>query len=239
MKIIRALLLLIGCPFTLLGQENTPAGNRIVSDVAVLEKEIRLDPFKQLLEPTSLIPSLQYDLKYASKRNFSGVRVYPRSTRHTYLRQQPAQALADVAAELDSLGIHLKIWDAYRPYSVTQRFWELIGDERYVANPAKGSGHNRGVAVDLTLVDAKTGKELKMPTEFDDFSAAAHHGNKELDPNRVANRELLCSTMVRHGFIPLDTEWWHYYWPGAERYDILNIPFKKLRALQRRQRRTN
>lgn len=235
----RVLFLLFCCPINLLGQGKTPAGNRIVSDHVVLEKEIRLDPFKALLDPKSLIPSMQYDLKYASKLNFSGIRVYPRSTRHTYLRQQPAQALAAVATELDSLGIHIKIWDAYRPYAVTQRFWELIRDERYVANPATGSGHNRGIAVDLTLVDAKTGKELDMPTGFDDFSVAAHHGNKELEPKRVANRELLCSTMVRHGFIPLDTEWWHYYWPGAERYDVLNIRFKKLRALQRRLQRTN
>lgn len=239
MKKYRVLLLLACCPFTLLGQEKTSAGNRIISDAAVLEKEIRLDPFKQLLEPKSLIPTLQYDLKYATKLNFSGVRVYPKSTRHTYLRHQPARALTAVAAELDSLGIHLKIWDAYRPYAVTQRFWELIGDERYVANPAKGSGHNRGIAIDLTLVDAKTGKELDMPTGFDDFSVAAHHGNKELEAKRVANRELLCSTMVRHGFIPLETEWWHYYWPGAEQYDVLNIPFKKLRVLQRRLRRSN
>lgn len=239
MKIFWLLFLLFCCPFCTLSQEKTPSGIRIVSDASVLEKEIRLDSSKQLLEPTSLIPSLQYELKYASKRNFSGVRVYPRSTRYTFLRQQPALALAAVAADLERIGIRLKMWDAYRPYAVTQRFWELIGDERYVANPAKGSGHNRGIAVDLTLVDAKTGKELEMPTEFDDFSLAAHHGNNQLDSIRIANRALLCSTMVRHGFIPLDTEWWHYYWPGGERYDVLNIPFKKLRALQRRRQQTN
>ena len=91
--------------------------------------------------------------------------------------------------------------NTYRPYQVTVRFWKLIHDERYVANPQKGSGHNRGIAIDLTLYRLSDGIELEMPTGFDDFSVRAHHGYLQLEEKQIKNRELLRSVMEKHGFV--------------------------------------
>lgn len=185
----------------------------------------------EMTELRSLIPSIRYELKYATRDNFTKVRLYPKNTNRTYLRKEPALALAEVANEFSAMGLGLKVWDAYRPFSVTVRFWELIRDERYVANPAKGgSGHNKGTAIDLTLVDLDTGEELKMPTGFDDFSEAAHHGYLHPDQDRVKNRELLRSIMEKHGFRKLETEWWHYSWPNSEQAEVLDLPIKKIRS---------
>ena len=111
-------------------------------------------------------------------------------------------------------GLGLKIWDAYRPYAATQLMWNLVKDERYVANPAKGSGHNRGLAVDVTLINLQTGKELDMGTPYDHFSDTAHQSFVRLATEDILqNRKLLQATMEAAGFTALETEWWHYYWP--------------------------
>ena len=189
---------------------------------------VERDTLQTMVELKTLIDNLQYELRYASKHNFTGKRMYPRNTQTTYLRLKPAIALAKVAEDLKEKGLGIKIWDAYRPYGTTVRFWKLIHDERFVANPSKGSGHNRGTAVDLTLVDLKTGKELDMPTPFDDFSTAAFHGATNIDTMKIRNRILLKNTMEKFGFLPLETEWWHYSWPGASAYDVLDLSFKAL-----------
>ena len=189
---------------------------------------VERDTLQTMVELKTLIHNLQYELRYASKHNFTGKRMYPRNTHTTFLRLKPAIALAKVAEDLKEKGLGIKIWDAYRPYGTTVRFWKLIHDERFVANPSKGSGHNRGTAVDLTLVDLKTGKELDMPTPFDDFSTAAFHGAINIDTMKIRNRVLLKNTMEKFGFLPLETEWWHYSWPGASAYDVLDLSFKAL-----------
>lgn len=191
---------------------------------------VERDTLQTMVELKSLIPNLQYELRYASTDNFTGKRMYPRNTHTTYLRLKPAIALAKVAEDLKEKGLGIKIWDAYRPYRTTVRFWKLIHDERFVANPSKGSGHNRGTAVDLTLVDLKTGKELDMPTPFDDFSSTAYHGATNIDDVRIKNRILLKTTMEKFGFVPLETEWWHYSWPGASTYVVLDLSFKALES---------
>lgn len=199
-----------------------------INDKVSFRRMVELDTLLAMIELKSLIPDLQYELRYASKNNFTGKRLYPNNTRTTYLRSKPAIALAKVAEDLRKKGLGIKIWDAYRPYRTTVRFWELIHDERFVANPSKGSGHNRGTAVDLTLVDLKTGYELDMPTPFDDFSPAAFHGAANVAEERIRNRSLLRATMEKFGFVPLETEWWHYSWPGASAYDVLDLSFKAL-----------
>lgn len=210
-------------------------GKKIVKLHPIKEKDkfftlVERDPQLEMVELKSLIPTLQYDLRYATNNNFTGRRMYPKNTQTTYLRRSPALALAKVAEELKRKGLGIKIWDAYRPYRTTVQFWDLIHDERFVANPSKGSGHNRGTAVDLTIVDLKNGKELEMPTDFDDFSPAAFHGAKNLDEVRIKNRELLKSTMEKFGFVPLETEWWHYSWIGATAYDVLDLSFNALES---------
>jgi D-alanyl-D-alanine dipeptidase len=209
-------------------QDKQVLGVKPVNGKASFYSMVDRDSLLAMIELKSLIPALQYELRYASSNNFTGQRLYPKNTHTTYLRRKPALALAKVAEDLKEKGLGIKIWDAYRPYRTTVRFWKLIHDERFVANPSKGSGHNRGTAVDLTLVDLRTGKELEMPTPFDDFSAAAFHGAKNIDEKRIMNRLLLRTTMEKYGFLPLETEWWHYSWPGSSAYDVLDLSFKAL-----------
>ncbi len=210
------------------GQANKIVKLQPINDKLAFRSMVERDALLAMIELKSLIPDLQYDLKYANKNNFTGKRLYPKNTRTTYLRRNPALALVKVAEELRRKGLGIKIWDAYRPYRTTVRFWELIQDERFVANPSKGSGHNRGTAVDLTLIDLRTGLELEMPTPFDDFSPAAFHGAANVAEVRIRNRSLLRAAMEKFGFVPLETEWWHYSWPGASSYDVLDLSFKAL-----------
>src|SRR4030095_17233680 len=104
---------------------------------------------------------------------------------------QPAEALKKVQDDLAEKGYSLKIFDAYRPYRALKKMWDLVHDERYVANPSKGSGHNRGLSVDLTIVELKTGKELEMGTGFDNFTDSANHTFSNLPPEILQNRRLL------------------------------------------------
>lgn len=203
-------------------------GLTVLLDKDEFAQTVRADSSKQMVELKRFIPGLQYDLRYASTNNFMKRRMYPRNTHNTFLRLPAARALKQVEDELNMKGLGLKIWDAYRPYSVTESFWELVGDERYVADPRKGSGHNRGIAVDLTLIDLSSGNELNMGTGFDNFTDSAHHDFTSLPPPVSANRLLLKSLMEKYGFLPLATEWWHYSWPNPTSFEVLDLPFKSL-----------
>ena len=217
-------------PATVSAQDtaNKRYGVAVIDKVMTYQQLAQADSAKRMLELRSLIPGLRYDLRYASTHNFMQRRMYPANTRHTFLRSPAAYALAAVQQELNRQGYGLKIFDAYRPYSVTVAFWELVKDERYVANPAKGSGHNRGLAVDLTIVDQKTGAALDMGTGFDNFTDTAHHNFTQLPQAVLQNRQLLKTTMEKHGFTLFETEWWHYFWPNNRNYEVLDIPFRLL-----------
>jgi len=210
------------------GQRKSAWGLAPVSNKASFLKMVANDSTLEMVELKTLIPDLVYDLRYASKNNFTGIRLYPKNTYKSYMRIMPSKALAKVADELRGKGLAIKVWDAYRPYSVTIRFWNLIHDERYVANPSKGSGHNRGIAIDLSLVDLLTGKEIDMPTGFDNFSDTAYHGSINCSVTNIKNREMLRATMEKFGFTSLQTEWWHYSWPNPGKYDVLDLSFKQL-----------
>ena len=214
---------------------NSSAQNtlKVISQLDELRSSIQEDPKLAMIELKSIVPNIQYELKYASSDNFTKVRLYPAQTKQTFLRKEPADALAKVATELAQKGIGIWVWDAYRPYHITQKFWELIQDERYVAHPAKGSGHNRGIAIDMTLYHLKTGQLLDMPTGFDDFSEKAHHGYQNLSTIQLENRELLRGIMEKYGFIKFQTEWWHYYWPNGDQYDVLDFNFKQINTINR------
>lgn len=201
----------------------------VIEKKRAYETLVRRDPEQALVELRTVIEKPVYDLRYASAYNFTGQALYPVGTRVCYLRKPAAEALVRVAVSLRQKGWGLKIFDAYRPYGVTEMFWKLIGDERYVAHPAKGSGHNRGIAVDLTLIDLRTQQELDMGTGFDNFSDTAHHSFAGLPAHVLHNRKLLREEMIAQGFIPLETEWWHYSLPNGARFPLLNIPFKKVK----------
>jgi D-alanyl-D-alanine dipeptidase len=199
---------------------------KVISDAKLYKTMALADSLHRMCSLHQLLPGATIDLRYATKNNFTGQRLYPKGNQ-TFLRLPAAKALQTVAAEFSALGYELMIWDAYRPYEATKKMWDLIGDERYVANPAKGSGHNRGLAVDLTLT--KGGQEVNMGTGFDHFSDTAHHMFKDLPVEVLKNRQLLRSTMEKYGFRALETEWWHYSWPNDRNYDVLNLSFQKLK----------
>jgi len=197
----------------------------VVSQRKIYQKGVKNDSLQLMVSLRDFLPSATLDLRYATRENFTGQKLYSKGNQ-TFVRVAVGYALKKVQEELGAKGYTLKIWDAYRPYAVTKKMWELIGDERYVANPAKGSGHNRGLAIDLTLL--KDGKELNMGTGFDNFSDTAHHDFKNLPDDILQNRKLLKTTMEKHGFRALDTEWWHYSWPNDHNYDVLDLSFKDL-----------
>lgn len=183
----------------------------------------------RLIDLEKLLPEAVFDIRYATDNNFTKKIVYPAA--RCFLEEQAAYALRKVQDNLNTRQLRLKIFDGYRPLSVQRIFWSLVPDERYVANPAKGSRHNRGCAIDLTLVDAQ-GKELPMGTEFDDFTERAHRICKDLKPEERANRLLLEKLMTQQGFIGLPTEWWHFDFKDWEKYPLLDDSFEKLDAQQ-------
>lgn len=197
----------------------------VVSDAGEHKRSVQADSLLAMVELRSLIPTLTYDLRYATKANFTREKLYKKGDK-TFLRSPAAEALRKAAEEFAVAGYTLKIWDAYRPYSVTKKMWELVHDDRYVADPSKGSGHNRGLAIDLTLI--KDGKEVDMGTGFDNFTDSAHRDFKNLPEAVLKNRQLLQTTMEKFGFKGLPTEWWHFAFPNDGRYDVLDIDFKKL-----------
>jgi D-alanyl-D-alanine dipeptidase len=179
----------------------------------------------QFVELKTIIPNLVIDMRYATENNFTGQKVYP--TAHCALVKDAAYALQSAAKDLHALGYRFKIWDAYRPLHVQYIFWKIMPDDRYVADPKKGSRHNRGCAVDLTLVD-KDGIELDMGTGFDDFSERAHHDYTNLSPEVLNNRKLLKSIMEKNGFTSIQTEWWHFDYKDWKKYPILDVPLEDI-----------
>ncbi len=200
----------------------------VINTVKQLKKTEQHDPGKAMTDLKKEIPALVFDLRYAGENNFMHEKLYPSITT-TFMRKIAADSLALVQKELNSKGLGLKIFDAYRPYSVTEKLWEPVKDDRYAADPKKGSGHNRGIAVDLTLIILKNNQELNMGTGFDNFSDSAHHAFTGLPEEILQNRLLLKSVMEKHGFKALDTEWWHYYLPNTAYFELMDIPFKQLK----------
>lgn len=178
-----------------------------------------------LVNIQDVIPTAHLDIRYATTNNFTGKKVY--SHAECFLQEPAAQALKKVQEELQLQGLSLKIFDGYRPLSVQKIFWNLVPDPRFVADPKKGSRHNRGCAVDVTLVK-NDGTELKMPTQFDDFTEKAHAYNPTVSKEVAANRDLLQQVMTKHGFEILDTEWWHFDYKDWKNYPILDIPLEAL-----------
>jgi len=166
-------------------------------------------------------PATLPEVRYATRCNFTRTQLYP--SPRLWLHRDTARALSKVQTDLARRGLALKVYDAYRPFSVQQRMWNLIRDERYVSNPAKNRGrHTRGTAIDATLVDA-SGRELDMPTDFDDFTEKAHADYAGASGVQKHNRALLARAMSRQGFVPYPFEWWHFDLEGWEKYPVLDI----------------
>jgi D-alanyl-D-alanine dipeptidase len=194
----------------------------VVKSMAEYERLVAADPDKRLVE----ITDIPRDVRYATTDNFMHQKLYP--VAKVFLRRPAAIALHDVERELAREGLGLKLFDGYRPYRVTVRMWRPIRNPDFVADPAKGSRHNRGAAVDLTLIDLRTGHELPMPTGYDAFTPKARQDFNDLPAEAIANRAKLRDVMTRHGFDPLPSEWWHFDFRGWETFELLDLPLEKL-----------
>lgn len=198
-------------------------GLPVVNSRQLYDQLVKADGQMRLVK----VDNMAIDVKYATPNNFTKKILYPFAA--VYLRQPAYEALVRLQEFLKPMGIGVKIFDGYRPYRVTEKMWEIVPDERYAADPKTGSGHNRGVAVDLTLIYLKTGQELPMPTPYDDFTEKAHHNYMDLDAEVLENRTLLRSLMEAHGFVALETEWWHYYLKDPSRFPLMDIGFEELK----------
>ena len=174
-----------------------------------------------LVDVQKVIPGVVLDIRYATTNNFTGQQLYPFSK--CYLRRTSAEKLRAAQAELATMGYGLKIFDGYRPLSVQWKMWEVYPHAGYVADPRKGSRHNRGAAVDVTLIQLSDGAELPMPTPYDDFTEKAHRKFSDLPAEVIQNRELLERVLTENGFVGLYTEWWHFDDKDWRNYPILNI----------------
>jgi len=162
-----------------------------------------------LVRVMDYIPGIRQQLPYASVDNFTGQRIYDFAD--AYLRGHTVKKLKLVSEELAQQGLGLLIWDGFRPVSAQAKLWEICPDPNFVSHPVTGNrSHCRGTAVDLTLVDLKTGAPLKMPTGFDNFTPYADRDYSDCAPDAAANALLLENVMKKHGFKPYSAEWWHY-----------------------------
>jgi len=185
------------------------------------------NPDNELVDLEKAIPGIVLDIRYATTNNFTGEKIY--NLAKAYARRPVVKALKKAQAEFNKRGYSIKIYDAYRPYSATVKFYEVMkGDTMYVANPYKGSRHNRGCALDMTIVDSKTKKELKMPTGYDAMEKDAWPTTPIADPEIKKNRKTLISVMERNGFKVYTTEWWHFDFVGYEKFDVMDIRFEEL-----------
>ena len=190
------------------------------------KKSVVSDPANELVNLEKFIPGLKVEIRYATTNNFTGKQIYRLA--RAYARKPVAEALKKIQADLKKQGLALKIYDGYRPYSATVMFYETYHDTTYVASPYKGSRHNRGCALDLTIIDLTTGKELPMPTEFDSFKKEAWPTTPVADPVIRKNRKTLIDAMEKHGFKVNASEWWHFDFIGWQKYAVMDIDFEEL-----------
>ena len=179
-----------------------------------------------LIDLQALIPDAVLDIRYATKDNLTGRPLYPFAA--AFLRRSAADKLVKAAADLRSKKLRLVIYDAYRPLSVQKALWAAKPDARWVADPAKGSSHNRAGAVDLALAN-EAGEALPMPSDFDEFGPRARHGAAGVPAEARRHAETLKAALTAAGFDSLDDEWWHYRDPDAKNWPILDIPFKQVK----------
>lgn len=203
-----------------------PYGLAIIDTESAYLESLKSNPNNELVEIKKAIPSIVLDIRYATKNNFMGQVMYQQA--RAFARKPVVQQLKLIQAALKKKGYGLKIFDAYRPYAITVAFYDKASDKNFVANPSKGSKHNRGCAVDLSIIDLKTGKDVPMPTPYDSFSPAAAPSYTNLSAKVMENRDFLITTMEAHGFKVIDNEWWHFDFVGWQNYALMDIPFQKL-----------
>ncbi len=183
-----------------------------------------------LVELVKLDSTIHLDIRYATPRNFMRRPMY--SQARAFLQRPAAKALLRVQQKLRTLGYGIVAFDGYRPWRVTKKFWDETppSEHAFVANPRAGSRHNRGCAIDCSLYDLRTGLEVKMPTPYDDFTAAASARAMSGTPDERKRRDLLRSVMQGEGFRVEANEWWHFDYREWRKYPILDVPFERIPA---------
>ena len=184
------------------------------------------DSRKELADLEKFIPGIRLDIRYATANNFTHEKIYKLA--RAYARRPVAEALLKAQSEFNKHGLGIRIFDAYRPYKATVRFYEVYHDTTYVASPYRGSRHNRGCAIDMTIFDLSTGKDLPMPTDYDSFRKEAWPSTPVADPEIRKNRTLLITVMEKHGFRVNGSEWWHFDFRGWKNFEVLDIDFEEL-----------
>jgi len=182
-----------------------------------------------LVELIKLDTTIHLDIRYATSNNLTGRPVYKEA--RAFLQRPAAEALVKINTELKSLGYGLLVFDGYRPWSVTKLFWDLTSEEnkKFVADPKKGSRHNRGCAADLSLYDLATGKEIEMTGVYDEMSERSYPNYTGGTEEQRKMRDLLRSKMEAQGFTVFDYEWWHFDYKDWKDYRITNIPFSEIK----------
>jgi D-alanyl-D-alanine dipeptidase len=182
----------------------------------------------ELVELKTLDPTIKLDIRYATANNFTGRALYTEA--RAFLQRPAALALVRASRALRKKGYGLAVFDGYRPWSVTKLFWDVTPADKkqFVADPSKGSRHNRGCAVDLTLYDLKTGREVSMPGEYDEMSERSHISYAGGSPEQRRLRDLLRAALEAEGFNVYEPEWWHYDYKDWRQYPILNLGFKEV-----------
>ena len=225
------LLALLATPPSHFAQKAAPQPSR---EVPPPEK----GPFREaaLIELIKLDPTFKLEIRYATSHNFVGRPLYTEA--RAFLQRPAAEALKRINQKLRGQGYGLLIFDGYRPWAVTKLFWEVTsGDQRnYVADPAKGSKHNRGCAIDLSLFDLKTGKEVEMPSAYDEMSERAWPSYKIGSVESRRLRNLLRTAMEADSFTVNQYEWWHFDYRDWRKYPILNLSFAQVGQHQKAHR---
>ena len=181
-----------------------------------------------LVELTALEPAIKLDIRYATDKNFLGKPVY--SQARAFLQRPAAEALVRAHRALARDGYGVLVFDGYRPWAVTKLFWDLTPPDKhvFVADPGKGSKHNRGCAVDLTLYDLATGKEVDMGGAYDEMTDRSYVTYEKASAEARKRRDLLRDTMEHEGFFVYSWEWWHFDYKDWRSYPILDVPFAKI-----------
>ena len=227
--IIGIFLVVISCKPKVAVEQEAPVENvsPVVKEAIVVETRdsIALRSFAGIADSTfvrlaDFSNDFVYDMRYATTNNFLKTKVY--DCAECYTRARTAKALIKANKAFMSQGYKIKFFDCYRPNSVQFKMWKLVPNPQYVASPIKGSIHNKGGAVDITLVSL-AGEELDMGTDFDFFGKQAHHDHEDLPKEVLENRKLLKETMEKHGFWSIRTEWWHYNLSGGSKAPIANF----------------
>jgi zinc D-Ala-D-Ala dipeptidase len=181
-----------------------------------------------LVELVKLDPTIKLDIHYASTNNFLGIPVYTQA--RAFLQRPAAQALLRAHGDLKARGYGLIIHDGYRPWYITKIFWDAVPNDKkiFVADPAEGSKHNRGCAVDLSLYDLRTGKEVTMPSGYDEMTDRAYADYAGGTVEERERRAILRQAMEKQGFKVIPKEWWHFDYQDWKRYPIMNVKFEDL-----------